>query len=162
VQSNIDLDVYNATSVGNLYVVTVLSSGSLGLFWRTATGPWLAGEVFASHIPDTPPVMIQDFFDTRDERDHGGFQLLVAAEDGWVEHWQRRNGDILKRPPMKGVQGRWERVGRFGDGDVMNVWGLVQGSFNFALEAVVEDFEGRLWHWEFDGAWKKMDMIPEK
>jgi hypothetical protein len=52
-------------------------------------------------------------------------------------------------------------VGKFGNGGVMNVWGLVQGSFNMALEAVVEDFEGRLWHWEFDGEWRNAGMVPD-
>jgi hypothetical protein len=161
VQSNIGLDVYNATSSGNVYVAAVLTTGQVGVFWRTTTGPWTAGEVFGSRIPDTPPVMIQDYFDTKDEKDHGGFQLLVATADGCAEHWQRRNDDILEHPPVAGRQGAWERVGKFGNGDVMNVWGLVQGSFNMALEAVVEDFEGKLWHWEFDGEWRNAGMVPD-
>lgn len=104
--------------------------------------------------------MIQDFWETRYEDSIGGFQLLVA-KDGYAEHWQRVNEDILENPPVEGEQGMWEKVGEFGDGEIRHVWGLVQGSFNFALEAVVEDVDGALWYWEYTGEWKKRARLPE-
>ena len=160
VQSNIGLNVYDDTSAGNVYVVAVLDSGQLGLFWRTADGPWQTGEVFGGDLPDTPPVMIQDFWDTADENAHGGFQVLVANQDGNVEHWQRINDDILDHIPESGVQGKWENVGSFGDGEVAHVWGLTQGSYNFALEAIVEDFYGDVLHCQYVGVWERVKRLP--
>lgn len=73
----------------------------------------------------------------------------------------RRNDDIGDgEVPEVGVPGRWEMVGVFGDGEVANVWGLMQGSFNFALEAVVEDFYGDLWHWQYTGEWERTKRLP--
>lgn len=106
--------------------------------------------------------MIQDFWDTTSEYSIGGFQVLVANSEGFVEHWQRRNDDILENPPREGEQGKWERVGEFGDGEAKHVWGLMQGSFNFALEAVVEDVRGELWHWRYVGKWKRAKKLPRK
>jgi hypothetical protein len=162
VQSNIGLNVYNVSSAGNVYVVAVLETGELGLYWRTPSGAWQEGEVFGEPFPDTPPVMIQDFWNTADENAHGGFQLLVTADDGWVEHWQRINDDILENPPVAGEQGRWELVSSFGDGDIAHVWGLVQGSYNFALEAIVEDLVGDLWHWQYTGVWERRKKLPSQ
>ncbi|KAF2749223.1 cysteine proteinase [Sporormia fimetaria CBS 119925] len=140
VQSNIGLNVYDDETAGNLRLAT-------------RRGVWRG-------YPRHTPVMIQNFWDTVDENDNGGFQLLVAAADGWVEHWQRINDDILENPPVAGQEGKWELVGSFGDGEVAHVWGLVQGSYNFALEAVVEDLKGELWHWEYTGEWERKRRLP--
>jgi hypothetical protein len=145
VRSDIGRDVYVKGSQGTLYVVAVLTSHKLGLFRRAANETmWQVGEVFGDSIPNTLPVIIQDFFDTANENAAGGLQLLVAKE-GSVEHWQRINDDILKSLPVKGGMRAWKKVGSFGK-DIKHVWGFVQGSFNFALEAIVEDIKGELWH----------------
>lgn len=104
--------------------------------------------------------MIQDFWDTPNEKASGGFQLLVAADDGWVEHWQRTNEDILESPPVSGEPGKWNLVDSFGDGEIAYVWGLFQGSYNFALEAIVEDFDGDLWYWQYTGQWRRTKKLP--
>jgi len=38
----------------------------------------------------------------------------------------------------------------------------MQGSFNFALEAIVEDVGGDLWHWRYVGEWKRAKKLPRK
>ncbi|KAF2474389.1 cysteine proteinase [Lindgomyces ingoldianus] len=160
VQSNIGYDLYDPTTSGNLYVVAVKNDGSLQMFWRKAKDEeWKKGERFAIgyNIGDTPPVMIQDFW-TKDENAFGGFQLLVA-HNGHVDHWQRVNDDILKTPPVDGSQGKWQQMATFGS-NIRHVWGLVQGSFNHALEAIVEDNNGDLWHWQYTGTWKQVAKLP--
>lgn len=163
VQSNINLDIYDETSQGNVYVVAVLETGQMQLFWRTAgaTGEeaWAPSEIFGSCIEHTPPVMIQDFWRTDDERSPGGFQLLVAVH-GQVQHWQRVNNDIYTNPPSSGGAGPWAHVLTFGS-DIKHVWGLVHGSFAQSLEAVVEDTNGDMWHWQYTNAgWTQMAKVP--
>jgi hypothetical protein len=100
--------------------------------------------------------MIQNFRHTADENAHGGFQLLVATQNEVVEHWQRLDDDITDKAPVSGEVGKWVKVGGFGDGQMAHVWGLVQGSYSFALEAFVEDYCGELWHWQYMGQWERM------
>lgn len=169
VHSNIGYDPYDPSSSGNLYVVAVTTDGALQMFWRTPSDTvWRRGERFASnlHVGSSPPVMIQDFW-TPTETAFGGFQLLVAV-NGTVHHYQRRNEDILSNPPVEGAEGKWERVGSFGTG-VKHVWGLVQGAGNMAMEAVVEDYMGDLWNWQYTyesdgsfvgGAWRRLEKLP--
>lgn len=102
--------------------------------------------------------MVQDYWRTTDENTPGGFQLLVAV-NGVVQHWQRINTDIVSNPPKPGGPGRWQHVLTFGN-NVRNVWSLVHGSLNQALEAVVEDSTG-LWHWQYTNAgWNRVALIP--
>jgi len=103
--------------------------------------------------------MVQDYWRTEDERTPGGFQLLVAV-DGQVQHWQRINTDIESNPPQPGGPGGWVNVLTFGN-NVKNVWSLVHGSFNMALEAIVEDMSGNLWHWEYtNSGWNQVAEVP--
>jgi hypothetical protein len=54
---------------------------------------------------------------------------------------------------------RWHRSGTFGH-DVKHVWGLVQGSFGFNLDVVVETTNGCLQHYYRDGdAWHEGVVI---
>jgi hypothetical protein len=167
VQSNVGLNIYNRDSRGNLYVVAVLNTGQMQLFWRpNAIGgsrTWNAGEVFGSGLNRaTPPVMIQDYWRTTDETKPGGFQLLVV-KDGNVQHWQRINTNIATSPPVAGSKGPWSQVRTFGNGHIKHVWSLVQGSFMGILDAVVEDFNGDMWHYQFagdPGQWKLVTKLP--
>jgi hypothetical protein len=162
VQSNIGLNLKDKGSQGNLHVVAVTTSNQLQLFWRSPSEEeWHEGELFGEGIPNTPPIMIQDFWGTKDENAAGGFQLLVANSIGNVEHWQGLNHNALSYPPTEGKPWVWEKVSEFGNGEVKHVWGLVQGSFNFGLEAIVEDIEGDLWHWRYNGEWEKGDKLPD-
>ncbi|KAL2272003.1 hypothetical protein VTJ83DRAFT_1374 [Remersonia thermophila] len=164
VQSNVNLDVYNiqGRSRGNLYTVAVRADGKLQLFWRPGDDSptrWSASEVFGESIPaDSPPVMIQDFFDTADETSVGGFQLVVAAR-GQVQHWVRENSDLGERAPAEGAQGRWRLVETVG-GSVAKVWALVQGSFGERMHMITERLDGRYEYWEWDGRWRVMETLP--
>ncbi|KAB5522892.1 hypothetical protein GE09DRAFT_1154490 [Coniochaeta sp. 2T2.1] len=149
VVSNIGRDIYSKSSSGNIYVVAVRSDGRLQLFSRPGNGTsWSAGEVFASGVGDTPPVMIQDFFDTENEATAGGLQLVVAVNGG-IEHWRRDNG---------AGSGEWEMVEAVGKG-VRHVWGLVQGSFGGKMHMVTEGTDGRVSYWEWDETWRTVDTL---
>jgi hypothetical protein len=131
------------------------------LFWRDTASPagWRAGEVFGARVGNTPPVMVQSYWHTTNEHSAGSFQLCVAV-NGQVQHWQRVNSDIGTRPPQAGVQGRWQHAYTFGT-NIKHVWSLVHGSFNQALEMVVEDFRGNMIHWHYTNAgWRPTAVIP--
>ncbi len=159
-QSNVGLNIYDSTSTGRVYVVAVTNSGQLQLFERAGiTGSaWAATEIFGSGVGDTPPVMIQDYWRTTDERTPGGFQLLVQV-GGQVQHWQRVNTDIATNPPKAGGPGNWQKVRTFGN-NVKHVWGLLQGSFGQSLEAIVEDNNGDMWHWQWTNTWTLIAKVP--
>ncbi|KAI1871484.1 uncharacterized protein JN550_004478 [Neoarthrinium moseri] len=162
VASNVGHDYKSRTSMGNLYVVAVRDDGKLQMFWRSGTdeqAPWTPSEIFGEDIGDTPPVMVQDYWRTTDEKTPGGFQLAVA-KNGRVQHWQRINTDIDTDPPVDGGCGKWELVFEFGV-DIKHVWSLMHGS-NHQLELVAEDTDGRLWHWsyEYPGTWNRKALVP--
>lgn len=236
---------------GHFYVVAVMNTGEMQLWWRdNANGAaiWKAGEVFGSHVGDTPACMIQGEFGAIDELTPGNFELCVAV-GGKVEHWWRDNSAIRSEPPheeavrsrlrdrvdaeqsplvhaagagqdqkvaavrdrvpvvgrasgrlidevhpglhdMVDVQAagplrdaltaalgsavivpdypgigamafpeRWHRSGAFG-ADIKHVWGLLQGSFGFNLEMIVERTDGALVHWYRDGeGWHEGESI---
>jgi hypothetical protein len=139
----------------------MLTTGQFGLFWRTATGAWNRGEAFGRNIPDTPPVSHDPgLLNTANENAHGGIQFLITNQAGYVENWQRLNDNVVDHPPVANKQGKWEQVGGFGHGQIMQIWGLMQGTYNFTLEAIVEDYYGELWHWQYTGKWKRMKKLP--
>lgn len=157
--SNINQTIYTKASRGNIYLVAVRKDSRLQLFWRPSTSiSWTAGEIFGSGVDNTPPVMIQDYFSTANEYSYGGFQLVVAV-NGSVQHWRRDNGDILANPPVEGGQGRWEMVEAVGVG-VRHVWSLVQGSFGGKMHMATEGVDGSFSYWEWDGAWKVVEVLP--
>lgn len=163
VQSNIGLDYNDRSSKGNLYVVAVRNDGQMQMYWRAGSGAntsWVPSEVFGNNIADTPPVMVQDFWRTTDEKTPGGFQLCIA-KDGQVQHWQRINTDIETNPPQAYNAGNWRLVYSFGK-DIKHVWSLMHGAFNHQLELVVEDYQSRLWHWSYQdpGTWVRKALIP--
>lgn len=162
-QSNVGLDIYDpeSSSRGNLYTVAVRTDGRLQMFWREGRSgaAWAAGEVFGSDIPtDTPPVMIQDYFNTPNETSVGGFQLVVAV-DGAVQHWARNNDDLHVRAPSADGEGKWRMVESAGAG-VKHVWSLVQGSFSQKMHMVTEGIDGRISYWEWDGTWAVAKELP--
>lgn len=161
VQSNIGYNYNDRKSVGNLYVAAVRNDGKMQLFWRTGTGAatWKASEVFGDGIGSTPPVMVQDYWRTTDEKTPGGFQLAVV-KNGQIQHWQRINTDIETNPPKEGVVGKWSLVRTFGT-SIKHVWSLMHGA-NHQLELVAEDTAGRLWHWSYvyPGTWVRKALIP--
>ncbi|KAK4119671.1 cysteine proteinase [Parathielavia appendiculata] len=163
VHSNVGLDLYKSegNSRGNLYTVAVRTDGTMQFFWRNGqdTTEWWAGEVFGSGIPpDTPPVMIQDYFGTVNETSIGGFQLVIAV-NGSVQHWERVNDDIHAKNPAEGEPGKWRLVQTAGTG-VKQVWALVQGSFNQRMHMATEGTYGLLSYWEWDGKWNLVETLP--
>ncbi|KAK3313617.1 hypothetical protein B0H66DRAFT_584226 [Apodospora peruviana] len=168
VQSNIGLDIYDpqGTSSGNLYVVAVRTDGTMQLFWRSASSSvWTPGEVFGSNIfpPDTPPVMIQDFYNTSNESSIGDFQLVVAV-NGSVQHWRRSNDDIHLNPPSFGSsrvgEGKWEMFEQTAEvSGVRHVWSLVQGSFGQKMHMVTEGPDGSFSYWEWDRKWTRVENL---
>ena len=133
----------NVGTRGNFYVVAVLNTGQLQMWWRNndvAGMPWNKGETFGSGIPKTPACMIQGQYGANDEKAPGNFELCVAV-GGQVQHW------------WSPVSGSWKRAATFGS-NIKHVWGLLEGSFGFNLEVIVELQDGRLAHWFInDGKW---------
>jgi hypothetical protein len=140
--------------------VAVRDDGRLQLFWRPGDGDeWQAGEIFGQSIPaNSPPVMIQDFFDTVDENNVGGFQLVVAVS-GQVQHWVRDNRNLSQQKPIEGAQGQWRLVESVGNG-VLRVWAMVQGSFGQKMHMITEGADGRFSYWEWDGRWERLGTLP--
>jgi hypothetical protein len=76
-QSDVNLDLNDPNSAGNLYVVAVLASGKMQIFYRASSNnsschcslnkTWISTETFESGIGDTAPVMVQDYWRTLDE-----------------------------------------------------------------------------------------------
>jgi len=126
---------------GNLELVAVLNNGAMQHFYRddiNRTG-WHAGETFGAGIA-SPPVMIEGQYGAKDENAVGNFELCVAA-GGAVQHWWRDNQG----------NGAWSHSATFGQ-NVRSVIALVEGSFGFNLEIVVERNDGALQHYWRDGA----------
>jgi hypothetical protein len=91
--------------------------------------------------------MIQDFFNTTNEKSAGGLQLVVAAGGG-VQHWRRGPDDT----------NAWELVETTGSG-IKHVWALVQGSFGGRMHMVTEGTDGRFSYWEWDGSWREIGDV---
>ncbi|KAK3339732.1 hypothetical protein B0T25DRAFT_523452 [Lasiosphaeria hispida] len=164
VQSNVGLDICHPeiTSRGNLYVVATRADNTMQMFWRQHVSEylWNPGEIFGSGIPtDTPPVMIQDYFNTANESSIGGFQLVLAV-NGSVQHWWRDNSDILTLDPVLSSQGTWQLVDTVGTG-VRHAWSLVQGGFGERMHMVTEGIDGSMSFWEWDGKWAVIETLPE-
>jgi Papain family cysteine protease len=141
----------NVGTKGNFYVVAVMESGRMRMYWRNnddASQPWAEGEEFGHHVDRTPPVMIQSNYGTQDENGVGNFELLVSV-DGCVQHWRRNNNDLTTQRPQKCDNGEWTHVTSFGK-RVRHVWSLLQGPFYQHLEAIVELRDGSLQHWYWD------------
>ena len=72
------------------------------------------------------PCMIEGQFEASNELDVGNFELCVAT-DGYIQHWSRANHAL----------GPWVQGDVYG-GNVSRVLALVEGSFGFNLELIVE------------------------
>jgi Papain family cysteine protease len=159
----------NVGQVGHMYVVCVLSTGQLQLYWKDTspafllTTGWQAGETFASGLSITPPptpVMIQGVTGTVDENSIGNFDLCIA-NNGQVQHWQRDNSNLGNQVPKTdgSTAGLWRLVESFGSG-VKNVWGLVFTSRVFDLECVVEMVDGTWTNWaKTAGVWQEVGVV---
>jgi hypothetical protein len=143
---------------GNLDLVCVLDTGHLQHWWRDEDQGmvWRPGTIFGEGVGETPVCMIEGEFGRTDETKAGNFELCVAV-DGRVQHWWRDNslpprvheGGALH--PLHPEQPDWHFGGTFGH-DVRHVWGLIQGSFGFDLEVIVERTDSTPQHYWRDGA----------
>ncbi|KAI9845535.1 MAG: hypothetical protein M1838_001703 [Thelocarpon superellum] len=160
-QSGPSLVQSNVGSTGNFYVVAVLPSGQMQLFWKdndSSDSSWQAGEIFGTNVGGTPPVMIEGQFGTVNELSVGNFELVVVV-DGQAQHWWRDNSDLATDPPQEGVQGKWQQSATFGQ-NLINAWGLVDGSYGNNLELIVEQDDTTLAHWFRAGSvWSESTVI---
>jgi hypothetical protein len=154
----------NVGKQGNLYVVSVMDTGRMRMYWRNddlSNLPWLAGEDFGANVGNTPPVMIQSNYGTSNEKAIGNFELLVAV-NGQVQHWRRYNGNLATVQPQPGTSGAWALTAVFGS-NVRHVWSLLQGPYNRNMEAIVELNTGALQHWWWNSAsstWIVGPLLP--
>ena len=135
---------------GNLELVAVRQDGTMQHFWRDDIGRtgWHTGATFGSGIA-SPPVMIEGQYGAQDENDIGNFELCVATNNHVVEHWWQNNhgGNV------------WSRSATFGH-DVRSVVALLEGSFGFDLEVIVERLDGQIQHyWRGGGTWFEGPVI---
>jgi hypothetical protein len=123
---------------GNLEFVATLQNGQMQHWWRDdgKTWDWNIGATFGSGISG-PTCMIQGQFGMATESGHGNFELCVATPAGTVQHWWRDNQD----PALP-----WHLSATFGS-DVAFVLALVEGSFGFNLEVIVERNDNQLQHY---------------
>jgi hypothetical protein len=110
---------------------------------------WVAGTIFGSSVGDTPVCMIEGQYGASDEDTPGNLELVVAV-GGAVQHWWR---NVLT--------GEWQQSATFGS-DVAHVWGLVESSFGFNLEILVQRTDARPQHYWRDGAgWHAGPILDE-
>ncbi len=92
--------------------------------------------------------MIEGQYGAADENAVGNFELCVAV-GGKVQHWWRNNHG----------NGAWSNSATFGH-DVRSVVALLEGSYGFNLEIVVELTSGNIQHyWRDNGGWHEGVVI---
>ena len=94
---------------------------------------WVAEEKFGSGVKSSP-VMIRSQFGTVNEASPGNYELCVAV-GGQIQHWWTP-GDAVAN---------WQKDQIFGS-NVLEVLGLIEGSFGFDLELVALLNDGSLQH----------------
>jgi hypothetical protein len=120
---------YAATGVHGEICHYKLASGS---------NTWQLINVFGAGFTSAP-CMIEGQFGAGDELDVGNFELCVVA-NGQIQHWWRDNHAL----------GGWTQSATFGN-NAARVIALVEGSFGFNLELVVETSDGHYQHYWRDG-----------
>lgn len=128
------------TTRGSLELVCVLKNGTLQ-HWSRADGTtwaWSLVTTFAQGCR-TAPVMIEGQYGRDDEFASGNYELVVALQDGTMQHWWRD------------AAGTWRASASIGAG-IDRVLSIVQGSFGFNLEVVARRQDGNMQHFWRDGA----------
>jgi hypothetical protein len=110
---------------GELHYVGTTWDGQMRHYRRPTGGTWQPAGAFGQGVTSAP-VLIEGTFGTGDETRVGNFELCVAAGDQ-VQHWWRHNASL----------GPWVQSATFGAG-VKRVVGLLQGTYRFNLEVVVQ------------------------
>jgi len=128
---------YNA-----LEFVATLESGQMQHWWRNGA-TWVKDQLFGSGVK-SHACMIQGEFGAGTDKGNGNFELCVAMPNGTVQHWWRNN---------QNTNFAWTMDASFGS-NVAAVVALVQGSFGFNLELIVQRRDNMLQHyWRDDGGW---------
>jgi hypothetical protein len=123
---------YTATGIDSRICHYKLPSGS---------NSWQLLYTFGAGITGAP-CMIEGQFGAANELDVGNFELCVVA-GGQIQHWWRDNHAL----------GGWSHSATFG-ANANRVIALVEGSFGFNLELVVENNDGHYQHyWRDAGGW---------
>jgi hypothetical protein len=104
----------------------------------SGSNTWQLINVFGAGFTSAP-CMIEGQFGAGDELDVGNFELCVVAS-GQIQHWWRDNHAL----------GSWMQSATFGN-NAARVIALVEGSFGFNLELVVETLDGHYQHYWRDG-----------
>jgi hypothetical protein len=100
---------------------------------------WALINVFGTGFTSAP-CMIEGQFGAGNELDVGNFELCVVA-GGQVQHWWRDNHALSA----------WSHSATFGS-NAARVVALVEGSFGFNLELIVENLDGHYQHYWRDGS----------
>ncbi len=128
-----------------LDVVCVNTDGQMQRYWRDDAhgGQWKAAETFGADLGSVP-VMIEGQYAASDETKQGNYELCIATRTGAVQHWWRDNE----------ASQTWRMSATFGS-NVKQVVGLIESSFGFDLEVVLQLNDGALQHyWRQDGTWR--------
>lgn len=136
------------STYGNLELVATLANGTMQHWWRKGS-TWAADQVFGSGVA-SGACMIQGQFGAAADTGNGNFELCVAMPNGTVQHWWRNN---------QSSSFPWTMSTTFGS-NITRVLALLQGSFGFNLELIVELNDKMLQHyWRDDGGWHAGALI---
>jgi hypothetical protein len=132
---------------GELHFVGVGGYGQMLHYALPPGGAWTLVATFGGGV-NSGPCMIEGAFAATDELTPGNLELCVA-KNGAIEHWWRNH-----------TYKSWNRSATFGS-DALCVVGMVQGSFGFNLELLVERTDLRYQHYWRDGAgWHQGVVLP--
>jgi len=139
------------TTNGNYYLVAVLKTGQMQMWWKdndNAPCSWHEGETFGSGIGATPPCMIQEnsCTATSNENSIGNFSLCVQV-GGQIQHWTRSNTTLEQAGTKPSVgtalPNMWTHDQTFGS-HIKHVWSLLWDSITFDLVVIAEGTDGSL------------------
>ena len=132
---------------GELHFVALGAYGELQHYVLPPGGAWTKVATFGGGA-QSGPCMIEGAFAATDELTPGNLELCVAR-NAQIEHWWRNH--TFKT---------WQKSATFGS-DVRCVIGMLQGSFGYNLELIVERLDLQYQHYWRDGAgWHQGVILP--
>jgi hypothetical protein len=148
VQSRLGVTGVLESGQGELHYAATGFRGEI-CHYRLSSGStsWQLINVFGSGFTSAP-CMIEGQFGAESELDAGNLELCVTA-NGKIQHWYRDNRTL----------GPWIQTAVFGQ-DASRIVSLVEGSFGFNLELIVETMSGHYQHyWRDGGGWRQGVVI---
>jgi hypothetical protein len=148
VQSRLGISDSMESGRGELHYAATGLQGEICHYRLTAgSTAWQLINVFGSGFTSAP-CMIEGQFGAGSEVDVGNFELCVVAS-GQIQHWFRDNHTL----------GSWMRSAVFGQ-NARRVVALVEGSYGFNLELIVETLDGHYQHyWRNGSGWHQGVVI---